>query len=116
MENNINLGFIIESDRNLEKRTGSKEVKFKKGNSVKCDKSLIIDTELYKQVKRFNSSIKNEDWSISKNDQGCFYRKNIKLFQIGKIVYPVPYDFDRTRKMINRSFLIFQSPNLLDWL
>jgi len=75
-------GFIIEDDKNLEKRTSSKKYKEMVHNQDSCE------TESVDVLSMFQYMIGNTDWYINTNHNiDVFARKDGSLF-------PVAYDFD----------------------
>ena len=112
----IHLGFFIESDKAVEERTGSKEIKFSllHGKSDEAYPHLVLDQKHYKMIRTFNSLRRNGDWHVQHNSVNFhFLRQNVKVFEKDGVAYPIPYDFDRTMKLINRSFRFYYSPKYL---
>jgi hypothetical protein len=112
----VHLGFFIESDKSVEERTGSVEIKFSKlhGKSDEAHPDLKLDQKHYKMIRTFNSLIRNGDWHVQhKSVNYHFLRKNVKVFAKNGVAYPIPYDFDRTMKLINHNFKIYHSKKYL---
>lgn len=109
-DNHPFLAFFIESDKSVENRTGTEEIKFDKaGWSIRTNPGLVLDRLQLKKVERFNWWIGNSDYGVSiQIDDGHISRKNIKVFTKNNIGYVIPYDFDRARSVFKNNFKIFK--------
>lgn len=104
------LGFLIEGDKSVEKRTQTKEVKFNSvGWSIDNYPNLSLDEKQLRKTKWFNWMIGNHDYGISsQEDNGRLSRKNIKVFIRDSIGYVIPYDFDRASAVFKNKYKIYK--------
>ncbi len=112
LDNIENLAFFLEHSDSVEKRTKSQEIKFKQfhNRSDLTYPDLVLDQKHYRKIRNFNLLILNNDWGIEHHPENFdFDRQNIKLFMKDEIAYPVPYDFDRSFRLLIRFFAIYHS-------
>ena len=81
-------GFLIESDAGLARRLGGKVAK------MEGIRFGDLDPQQTARMAVFQYLVGNKDWSFvtAHNDNRCCH--NVDLLEIGKTLYPVPYDFD----------------------